>query len=98
MEKKKHIVFADKKTEKTDNIVLYDEINNREIAETERNIEANLHVIVLRTPQKNDAIELTYNPKLTGENTLGQQKLLENAAALKMLSLEPGAEAVLDEG
>lgn len=43
-------MFAEKKTEKSDNIVLFDEINNREIAETERNIEANLHVIVLRTP------------------------------------------------
>jgi hypothetical protein len=67
----RYLVFAEKKTEKSDNIVLFDEINNREIAESEKNIEANLHVIVLRTPQKNEAMELTYNPKLTGENTLG---------------------------
>jgi len=72
LEKKKYVVFPESKgTAKSDNIVLYDVINNREIAETERNIEANLHVIVLRTPQRSDAIELTYNPKLTGENTLG---------------------------
>lgn len=50
LEKKKHVVFPEKKTEKSDNIVLYDEINNREIQENDRNIEANLHVIVLRTP------------------------------------------------
>ena len=66
-----HLVFPDKKTDKSDNIILYDEINNRRIEETDRNIEANLHVIVLRTPQESEPIELTYNPKLTGENTLG---------------------------
>jgi len=65
-------VFAEKKTEKSDNIVLIDVINNKEIYETDC-IEANTHVIVMRTPQKADPIELTYNPKLTGENTLGQQ-------------------------
>ena len=66
-------MFAEKKTEKSDNLVLIDVINNKEIAETEC-IEANTHVIVMRTPQKADVIELTYNPKLTGENTLGQVK------------------------
>ena len=54
-------------------MVLIDVINNKEIGETEC-IEANTHVIVMRTPQKADVIELTYNPKLTGENTLGQVK------------------------
>jgi hypothetical protein len=71
LEKKKSCIFAEKKTEKSDNIVLVDVINNKEIHETDC-IEANTHVIVMRTPQKADPIELTYNPKLTGENTLGQ--------------------------
>jgi len=31
----------------------------------------------MRVPQKNEPIELVYNPKLTGENTLGQQKSKE---------------------
>ena len=43
---------------------------NKEI--TEGFIEANTRVIVFRTPlTKSDPIEFTYNPKLTGENTLG---------------------------
>jgi len=45
-------------------------MKNQEIGEGEI-IAANMHVIVMRTPQKQEAIELTYNPKLTGENTLG---------------------------
>ena len=67
-------VFPEKKTEKSDNIVLYDVMKNQEIGENEI-IAANMHVIVMRTPQKHEAIELTYNPKLTGENTLGQQQV-----------------------
>ena len=51
--------------------MLIDVINNREIKDQDC-IEANMHVIVLRMPQRNDPIEITYNPKLTGENTLGQ--------------------------
>ena len=50
-------------------------MKNQEIGEGEI-IAANMHVIVMRTPQKQEAIELTYNPKLTGENTLGQQQVL----------------------
>ena len=42
LERKKHISFPEKKTEKSDNIVLFDVINNREIGEKECNIEANL--------------------------------------------------------
>jgi hypothetical protein len=49
LEKKKSCIFAEKKTEKTDNIVLVDVINNKEIHETDC-IEANTHVIVMRTP------------------------------------------------
>ncbi len=73
-------MFSDKKTDKTDMIILYDEINNREIQETDKNIEANIHVLVLRRPQKAEPIEITYVPKLTGENTQGQ---LVRYAALK---------------
>lgn len=50
---------------------MIDEISGLEISEQQRNIEANSHVIVKRVPQKSEVIELTYNPKLTGENTLG---------------------------
>lgn len=71
LEKKKYLVFPEKKTDKSDNIVLLDVINNKEIVNDSQCIEANSHVIVLRTPQKSEPIELTYNPKLTGENTLG---------------------------
>lgn len=66
------IEFSDKRTEKSDNIILIDEISGQEIPETRFSIEANSHVIVMRVPQKNEPIELVYNPKLTGENTLGQ--------------------------
>jgi hypothetical protein len=45
-------------------------MKNQEIGE-EDIIAANMHVLVIRTPQKQEPIELTYNPKLTGENTLG---------------------------
>lgn len=76
LERKKHIMFpaegaGAKKTDKTDVIMLVDEINARIIEESERNIEANLHVVVRRTPQPQEPIVITYNPKLTGENTLG---------------------------
>lgn len=64
------LVFPEKKTEKSDNIVLFDVMKNQEIGE-EDIIAANMHVLVIRTPQKQEPIELTYNPKLTGENTLG---------------------------
>jgi hypothetical protein len=55
LERKKHIMFpaegtGAKKTDKTDVIMLVDEINARIIEESERNIEANLHVVVRRTP------------------------------------------------
>lgn len=63
-------MFPEKKTEKSDNIVLFDVMKNQEIGE-EDIIAANMHVLVIRTPQKQEPIELTYNPKLTGENTLG---------------------------
>ena len=46
-------------------------MKNQEIGDKDI-IGCNMHVIVMRTPQKQEAIELTYNPKLTGENTLGQ--------------------------
>jgi hypothetical protein len=48
----KNIVFPEKKMErmeKQENIVLIDVINNREIKDQDC-IEANMHVIVLRTP------------------------------------------------
>lgn len=55
LERKKHIIFPAegagvKKSDKSDVIVLVDEINDRVIDESERNIEANLHVVVRRTP------------------------------------------------
>ncbi len=75
---KNYIVFPEKKTEKSDNIVLFDVMRNQEIGEDEI-IAGNVHVLVIRTPQKQEPIELTYNPKLTGENTLGQQLLGNNA-------------------
>ena len=59
LEKKKKIVFADKKTDK---ITLIDVNRNAEIVDGF--IEANTRVIVQRTPLvKSEAIELTYNPK-----------------------------------
>lgn len=65
-------MFADKKTDK---IVLKDINRDKEI--TEGFIEANTRVEVIREPlTKNDPIELVYNPKLTGENTLGQNRLM----------------------
>ena len=63
-------MFADKKTDK---ILLMDVNRGKEI--TEGFIEANTRVIVVRLPlTKSDPVELVYNPKLTGENTLGQNK------------------------
>ena len=68
LEKKKQIVFADKKT---DRIALIDLNKDKEI--TEGFIEANTRIVVVREPlMKSDPIEIIYNPKLTGENTLGQ--------------------------
>ncbi len=49
LEKKKYLQFPEKKTEKSDNIVLIDELNARELQEGDQ-IEANTHVIVQRTP------------------------------------------------
>eukprot|EP00347_Sterkiella_histriomuscorum_P003037 403365834 len=62
LEKKKKIVFADKKT---DRIVLMDINRSKEIQEGF--VEANTRVVVMRTPiVTGDPIELTYNPRQTG--------------------------------
>ncbi|CDW87243.1 yth domain-containing protein 1 [Stylonychia lemnae] len=62
LERKKKLVFADKKTDK---IVLMDVNRNKEF--NEGFIEPDTRLIVMRTPLvTGDPIELTYNPKQTG--------------------------------
>ena len=45
-----YIAFPEKKTEKSDNIILINELSGQEIPETQTHIEANSHVIVKIVP------------------------------------------------